>query len=177
MACCFKMGLGRNASSRAHGTTLLIHCQCANHLAQLVCNIDHRFVQHRPFWLVCGLSRHQLISQCWNLLCLSITVVHHSCTWQHLSILWFTFAGSQFLKSAFGEDRLVHVVRCFCGFTDFIKHDLRACKYSLLMLCCHVLFILLQQHACFVTKATPCANTHNKANCSCTLSCNNPVCF
>ena len=110
VACCFKMGLGRNASSRAHGTTLLIHCQCANHLAQLVCNIDHRFVQHRPFWLVCGLSRHKLISQCWHLLCLSTTVVHHSCTWQHLSMLWFTFAGSQFLKSAFGEDRLVHVV-------------------------------------------------------------------
>ena len=97
---------------------------------------------------------------------------HHCCSsLLHLAasfhtlvhVCWFTVS-----EKCICEDRLVHVVRCFCGFTDFIEHDLRACKYSLLMLYCHVLFILLHQHACFVTKATPCANTHNKANCSCT---------
>ena len=102
VACCFKMGLCRNASSHAHSTTLFIHCielqstfsTCAQHWAQFLLLIA--ILKH-----VHGLSRHQLISLCCRLFCVSITVVHQSCTVQHLSLLLSKFAGAQSLNVAF----------------------------------------------------------------------------
>ena len=85
VACCFKMGLCRNASSHAHSTTLLIHCielqssfsTCAQHWPPFLLLIA--ILKH-----VHGLSRHQFISLCCHLFCVNITVVHHSFTVQHL---------------------------------------------------------------------------------------------
>ena len=97
-----KMGLCRNASSHAHSTTLLIHC------IERQSSFSTRAQHWPPFLLliailkhVHGLSRHQLISLCCRLLCVSITVVHHSCTVQHLSLLWSKFAGAPSLNVAF----------------------------------------------------------------------------
>ena len=145
----------------AHPCPSMVHVSIM--LLNLCVTLTTRFMKHH--FLTCA----RLFSPPTHCIVLTLALlVHHCC-----SSLLHCAASSHALvhvwwravsERCFCEVRLVPVVWRFRGFTDFNEHELRARKYLLMMLCSHVLFILLRQHACFASEETPCTNTHNKDN-------------
>ena len=133
-------------------------------LLNLCVTLTTRFMKHH--FLTCA----RLFSPPTHCIVLALALlVHHCCSsllhcaasFHALVHVWWRAVSER----CFCVVRLVRVVWCFRGFTDFIEHELQARKCLLLVLCSHALFILLQQHACFVAEAASCTSTHNKDNC------------